>query len=76
MESPIEFQSLRTFGRTDFLLRDKAYEFLALPFVGFPEEMKCSTDKLTQLLVRDCGGLIGALRLASCESPSLGSRLC
>ncbi|KAE9073248.1 hypothetical protein PF010_g25145 [Phytophthora fragariae] len=65
LESPIELQSIRTFGRTDFLLSDEeAREFLALPGVGLPEKMKDGKDKLAELLVRECGGLVGALRVA------------
>ncbi|TMW63834.1 hypothetical protein Poli38472_002775 [Pythium oligandrum] len=64
IESPVEFQSLLKFGRSDFLLRDKeAEEFLELPSTtGLPENMKKRT--LTQLLIRECGGLIGALRVS------------
>jgi hypothetical protein len=61
VESPVEFQSLVTFGRRDFLLSDaEAEEFLRLPRTGLPERMQ--KRNVIQLLIRECSGLVGALR--------------
>ncbi|KAK1946721.1 hypothetical protein P3T76_002273 [Phytophthora citrophthora] len=63
-ESPVQFQSLRKFGRQDFLLSDdEACEFLALSSTGLQDVMKKKQD-FTQLLVRECNGPVGALRIS------------
>ncbi|KAG9415622.1 hypothetical protein AC1031_000005 [Aphanomyces cochlioides] len=61
--SPVEFQSLLKFSRRDFVLSDaEAEQFLMLPTTGLPEKMK--KQAFVQLLIRECGGLIGALRIS------------
>jgi len=60
-ESPVEFKALPRLERGDFLLTaDESNEFLELPVIGLPQTMKSETFK--QVLIRECGGLIGALR--------------
>ncbi|KAL8017135.1 putative bacterial Pleckstrin domain, P-loop containing nucleoside triphosphate hydrolase [Plasmopara halstedii] len=63
VESPVELQSLLKFGRSDFLLSDEeVQEFLVLPLTtGLPDRMK--KQSFIQLLIRECSGLIGALRI-------------
>ena len=62
-ESPVEFSSLSRLQRDDFLLsNDEAYEFLNLPNIGLPANL--NIQKLKDILVNECGGLIAALRLS------------
>jgi hypothetical protein len=62
-EIPVEFTSLPHLQREDFLLStDEAYQFIRLPGIGLPETLRPSN--LKDLLVNECGGLIGALRLS------------
>jgi hypothetical protein len=59
--SPVEFKGLPELNRGHFLLAEsEAKKFLDLPIIGLPDEMK--SDILKEVLIRDCGGLIGALR--------------
>ncbi|POM58376.1 Hypothetical protein PHPALM_36979 [Phytophthora palmivora] len=64
VESPVEFQPLPKFVREDFLLSDEeARKFLALPLpLGLPDKMK--EQNFMELVVRECNGLIGALRVS------------
>ena len=63
-ESPVEFESLPRLSRNDFLLSDvEAYQFLDSSDIGLPEKMKLFPN-LKTVLVQECGGLIGSLRLA------------
>ncbi|KAG1703755.1 hypothetical protein DVH05_006770 [Phytophthora capsici] len=61
--SPVEFKPLPKFVREDFLLSDEeAREFLTMPSpLGLPDEMTKEQDFM-ELVVRECNGLIGALR--------------
>jgi hypothetical protein len=62
VESPAEFQSLWKLSRPDFLLcDDEANQFLDLP-TGLPTNM--NTLNVKKLLIRECNGLIGALRIS------------
>ncbi|KAJ3262330.1 hypothetical protein HK103_002744 [Boothiomyces macroporosus] len=59
--SPVEFKSLPALNRSDFLLTsEESDEFLELPGIGLPQQMRY--EKVKQVLIRECGGLIGALR--------------
>ena len=59
--SPVEFIAHPGLNRGDFLLTEsEAEEFLEMPIIGLPDKMK--SDILKQVLIRECGGLIGALR--------------
>jgi hypothetical protein len=63
-QSPVEFQSLPRLTRMDFLLTDEeAYRFLELSQIGLPANIR-EHRILKDILVRDSGGLVGALRLA------------
>lgn len=63
-ESPVEFESLPRLSRNDFLLSDvEAYQFLDFLDIGLPKKMK-SFPNLKDVLVQECGGIIGSLRLA------------
>ncbi|KAJ1503809.1 hypothetical protein HMI54_005373 [Coelomomyces lativittatus] len=63
-ESPVEFESLPRLSRNDFLLSDvEAYQFLDFSDIGLPEKMKLFLN-LKAVLIQECGGLIGSLRLA------------
>ncbi|KAG1710136.1 hypothetical protein DVH05_017143 [Phytophthora capsici] len=63
VESPVEFKSPPKFVREDFLLSDEeAREFLTMPSpLGLPDEITKKEDFM-ELVVRECNGLIGALR--------------
>jgi hypothetical protein len=64
IESPVEFQSLKKLGREDFLLsEEEAYEFLGFADVGLPPNTQ-SHQILKNFLVKQCGGLVGALRMS------------
>jgi hypothetical protein len=59
----VEFSSLPSLQKDDFLLgNDEAYEFLNLPSIGLPAHLKF--QKIQQVLVNECGGYVGALRLS------------
>ncbi|KAJ1558478.1 hypothetical protein HK096_000099 [Nowakowskiella sp. JEL0078] len=61
-ESPIEFQFFPKLSRNDFLLSDaEASEFLE-SVIGLRVEMR--SDCLKHIIIRDCAGLVGALRLS------------
>ncbi|KAJ3194109.1 hypothetical protein HDU82_002567, partial [Entophlyctis luteolus] len=63
IESPAELRSLERLERKDFLLsRFESETFLELPVIGLPKSMRFPS--LIQVLVNECGGLIGALRLS------------
>ncbi|TPX74549.1 hypothetical protein CcCBS67573_g04185 [Chytriomyces confervae] len=63
IESPLELRSLRALERNDFLLSsDEANQFLDFTVIGLPQSMRFPT--LKQLVINECGGLIGALRLS------------
>ena len=63
-QSPVEFGSLPRLKRFDFLLSEKeSYEFLGLGGgIGLLDKMNNQT--LKDLLVKECGGLVAALRLS------------
>jgi hypothetical protein len=59
--SPVVFEGLPKLDRSDFLLTpNESNEFLGMSVIGLPEEMQCET--LKQVMIKECGGLIGALR--------------
>ena len=59
--SPVVFEALPKLERSDFLLTtNESNEFLELSVIGLPRKMKSET--LKQVITRECGGLIGALR--------------
>jgi hypothetical protein len=59
--SPAVLVGLPKLERSDFLLTpNESNAFLEMPFIGLPEEMQ--TETLKQVLIKECGGLIGALR--------------
>jgi energy-coupling factor transporter ATP-binding protein EcfA2 len=59
--SPLAFQALPKLERSDFLLDPiESNKFLEMSVIGLPERLKI--DKLKQVITRECGGLIGALR--------------
>ena len=59
--SPVVFESITKLGRDDFLLsHEESIEFLELPVIGLPPDMRNET--LKHVISRECGGLIGALR--------------
>ncbi|KAJ1564933.1 hypothetical protein HK096_005461 [Nowakowskiella sp. JEL0078] len=61
-ESPVEFTALPKLNRKDFLLSyAESNEFLD-SVIGLPTNMKSGVVK--QVIIRDCGSLIGALRVA------------
>ena len=63
-ESPVEFQSLPRLSRMDFLLTDEeAYRFLEFTDIGLPVNMR-DHKILKDVLVKESGGLVGALRLS------------
>jgi len=64
IESPIEFDSINVkFFRKDFLMDDvEAGQFLQLDGIGLPFNMR--KPNFMQLLIRECNGLIGALRIS------------
>ena len=63
IESPVELRSLPRLERSDFLLStDESDQFLDFEVIGLPKSMKFPT--LKTLLINECGGLIGALRLS------------
>jgi hypothetical protein len=63
-QNPIEFISLPRLSRIDFLLTDKeAYQLLEFHDTGLPENIR-EHKILKDLLVKECGGLVGALRLS------------
>jgi hypothetical protein len=63
-ESPVEFVSLPRLSRTDFLLTDEeAYQLLELRASGLPVNIR-EHKILKDVLVKECGGLVGALRLS------------
>ncbi|KAI8823202.1 hypothetical protein BJ741DRAFT_634842 [Chytriomyces cf. hyalinus JEL632] len=63
IESPLELRSLPGLERNDFLLSsDEANQFLDFTVIGLPQSMRFPT--LKQLVINECGGLIGALRLS------------
>ncbi|KAJ3002261.1 UNVERIFIED_CONTAM: hypothetical protein HDU68_006361, partial [Siphonaria sp. JEL0065] len=62
VESPVEFKSLPTFDRQDFLLSEaESKVFLDSP-IGLRGDMKF--DSLKQNIIIQCAGLIGSLRLS------------
>ena len=59
--SPVAFEALPKLERSDFLLTpNESNEFLELSVLGLPRKMQSET--LKQVIIRECGGLIGALR--------------
>jgi hypothetical protein len=59
--SPVVLKALPKLERSDFLLTpNESNEFLELSVIGLPQKMKSET--LKQVIIRECGGLIGALR--------------
>ena len=63
IESPVELRSLPHLERSDFLLStDESDQFLDFEVIGLPKSIKFPT--LKTLLINECGGLIGALRLS------------
>jgi ATP/maltotriose-dependent transcriptional regulator MalT len=59
--SLVVFEALPKLDRSDFLLTpNESNEFLELSVIGLPQKMKSET--LKQVITRECGGLIGALR--------------
>jgi hypothetical protein len=59
--SLLSFRNIPKLEKIDFQLSlYESNEFLELPVIGLPEKMKTETVK--HVLVRECGGLIGALR--------------
>jgi hypothetical protein len=63
-QSPIEFTSLPRLSRMDFLLTDEeAYQLLEFRDSGLPENIR-QHKMLKDVLVKECGGLVGALRLS------------
>jgi hypothetical protein len=63
-QSPIEFISLPRLSRIDFLLADEeAYQLLDFRNTGLPKNIR-QHKILKDLLVKQCGGLVGALRLS------------
>ena len=59
--SPMVLEGLPRLERNDFLLTlQESNEFLELSVVGLPQKMK--SEILKDVLVKECGGLIGALR--------------
>jgi hypothetical protein len=62
--SPVEFRSLPRLLRKDFLLTDEeAYQLLEFRDIGLPANMR-QHKILKDVLVKECGGLVGALRLS------------
>ncbi|KAJ3399638.1 hypothetical protein HDU80_007706 [Chytriomyces hyalinus] len=60
---PVELRSLRALERNDFVLSsDEANQFLDFTVIGLPQSMRFPT--LKQIVINECGGLIGALRLS------------
>ncbi|KAF0713466.1 Aste57867_4320 [Aphanomyces stellatus] len=61
--SPVEFVLLKKLKREEFLLSDsEARQLLNFPITGLPDEMK--SENVLQFLIGECGGLVGALRMA------------
>ena len=57
------FIYLPNIQRSDFLLSaNESKQFLEMPFIGLPKRMQSET--LKQVIIRECGGLIGALRVS------------
>jgi hypothetical protein len=63
-ESPVEFDWLPQLDRSDFLLNDQdAKRVLQLPPpTGLPSHL--SLPRLQTIMIRECGGLIGALKIS------------
>lgn len=60
--SPFAFQALPKLERSDFLLSPReSNEFLEMPDIGLPPN-SIGAMTLKHVIVRECGGLIGALR--------------
>jgi hypothetical protein len=63
-QSPVEFISLPRLSRMDFLLTDEeAYQLLEFHTTGLPGNTR-QHKILKDVLVKECGGLVGALRLS------------
>ncbi|KAI3631251.1 hypothetical protein MIR68_010741 [Amoeboaphelidium protococcarum] len=61
---PVEFKSLPSLMRKDFLLTDEeAYQLLEFRDIGLPANLR-QHKILKYVLVKQCGGLVGALRLS------------
>jgi hypothetical protein len=59
----VDFVYLPKIERDSFRLTEyESNEFLELPVIGLPQKLKSET--LKRVLIRECGGLIGALRLS------------
>jgi hypothetical protein len=64
VESPVEFRSLPRVERGDFLLSDEeGYQLLEFPDAGLPPNIR-HHKILKEVLVKECGGLVGALRMS------------
>jgi hypothetical protein len=63
-ESRYIFRNLNSLNRNDFLLKlGESEQFLDLENIGLPPSMRSA--RLKQLLIHQCGGLIGALRVSA-----------
>ena len=63
-ESPVEFESLPKLSRLDFLLTEQeAYQLLEFRDTGLPPNIR-EHKILKDVVVNECGGLVGALRLS------------
>jgi hypothetical protein len=63
-ESPVEFVSLPKLSRMDFLLTDEeACQLLEFRDTGLPANIR-QHKVLKDVLVKECGGLVGTLRLS------------
>ena len=61
-ESPVELADLKRFGREDFLLSEEdAISFLQNTDFGLTRRLR--NEKLINLIVTECAGLVGALRI-------------
>jgi hypothetical protein len=64
IDSPVEFKSMPRLSRMDFLLSDEeSYQLLEFEQIGLPAKIR-KHKILKNLLVKECGGLVGALRLS------------
>jgi hypothetical protein len=63
-DCPVEFESLPRLSRVDFLLTEQeSYQLLEFRDAGLPANLR-QHKVLKDLLVKECGGLVGALRLS------------
>ena len=84
-ESPVEFGSLPRLSRMDFLLTDEeAHQLLEFRDTGLPANIR-QHKIFKDVLVKECGGLVGALRLSidalereffSCRNDDVEETLC